>query len=298
MANMKDIKELRERTGAGVMDCKKALEENNNDVEAAVEYLREKGMAAAAKKAGRIAAEGKVNVLINDAKKKGIITEINSETDFVAKNEKFQSLVSDISTHLMESKLNEVEEVLEEEWYRDNSKDVNTIIKESIAEIGENINLRRFERYETDDFLQGYIHLGGKIGVLVELNAEYNEDNQRVAKDIAMHIAASNPGYINREEVEDEVISKERSIYREQMLNEGKPEHIIDKIVDGKMDKFYSQVCLLEQEFIRDTDITVGQLLKEKGIMVSKFTRYELGEGIEKKEEDFAEEVMREVKGE
>ncbi|HLV09713.1 MAG TPA: translation elongation factor Ts [Halanaerobiales bacterium] len=298
MANMKDIRELRERTGAGVMDCKKALEENNNDVEAAVEYLREKGMAAAAKKAGRIATEGKVNVLINDGKKKGIIAEINSETDFVAKNEKFQTLVSDISIHLLKSSSKEIDDVLKEEWERGNTKDVNTVIKEAIAEIGENINLRRFERYETGGFLQGYIHLGGKIGVLVELNAEYNEDKQRVAKDIAMHIAASNPGYIDREEIEDEVISKERSIYREQMLNEGKPEHIIDKIVDGKMDKFYSQVCLLEQEFIRDTDITVGQLLKEKGIMVSKFTRYELGEGIEKKEEDFAEEVMREVKGE
>jgi len=296
MASMQDIKELRERTGAGVLDCKKALEETNNDVEAAVEYLREKGIAAAAKKAGRIAAEGIVNVLINEEKNSGVIVEVNSETDFVAKNEKFQSLVEDISRHLLQSSSEKVADVLAEEWYLDDSKDVNTVIKEAIANIGENINLRRFKRYNTSGFLQGYIHMGGKIGVLVELDAELNEENQKVAKDIAMHIAASSPEYITREQVEEAVIAKEKAIYKEQMLNEGKPEQIIDKIVEGKMEKFYAQVCLVEQEFIRDTDITVGELLKEKGIGVNKFTRYELGEGIEKKEDNFAEEVMKEVK--
>lgn len=296
MASMQDIKELRERTGAGVLDCKKALEETNNDVEAAVEYLREKGIAAAAKKAGRIAAEGIVNVLINEEKNSGVIVEVNSETDFVAKNEKFQSLVEDISRHLLQSSSEKVADVLAEEWYLDDSKDVNTVIKEAIANIGENINLRRFKRYNTSGFLQGYIHLGGKIGVLVELDAELNEENQKVAKDIAMHIAASSPEYITRDQVEEAVIAKEKAIYKEQMLNEGKPEQIIDKIVEGKMEKFYAQVCLVEQEFIRDTDINVGELLKEKGIGVNNFTRYELGEGIEKKEDNFAEEVMKEVK--
>lgn len=295
MVSMKDIKELRERTGAGVLDCKNALNETNGDIEAAVEYLREKGIAAAAKKAGRIAAEGIVNVLINEEKNKGIVVEVNCETDFVAKNEKFKDLVSNISKHILQSEAKTVKDVLAEPWFLDGDKDVNTVIKEAIASIGENINLRRFKRYTTAGFLQGYIHMGGKIGVLVDIDAELNEENQRVAKDIAMHIAASNPEYLTRDEVSDEVIAKERAIYREQMLNEGKPEHIIDKIVDGKMEKFYAQVCLVEQAFVRDTDKTVGQLLKEENIQVNNFTRYELGEGIEKEEEDFAAEVMKEI---
>lgn len=295
MASMKDIKELRERTGAGVLDCKNALNETNGDIEAAVEYLREKGIAAAAKKAGRIAAEGIVNVLINEEKNKGIVVEVNCETDFVAKNEKFKDLVFNISKHILQSEAKTVKDVLTEPWFLDGDKDVNTVIKEAIASIGENINLRRFKRYTTAGFLQGYIHMGGKIGVLVDIDAELNEENQRVAKDIAMHIAASNPEYLTRDEVSDEVIAKERAIYREQMLNEGKPEHIIDKIVDGKMEKFYAQVCLVEQAFVRDTDKTIGQLLKEENIQVNNFTRYELGEGIEKEEEDFAAEVMKEI---
>lgn len=295
MASMKDIKELRERTGAGVLDCKKALVETNGDVGAAVEYLREKGIAAAAKKSGRIAAEGIVNVFIDETNQKGIIVEINSETDFVAKNDKFRSLVNEISVHLLNSKAETVEDVFAETWYKDESKDVNTIIKEAIANIGENINLRRFKKYKTTGFLQGYIHMGGKIGVLIDLVAEVTDDNLRTAKDIAMHIAASNPDFLTRDEVSEDVIAKEKQIYKEQMLNEGKPEHIIDKIVEGKLEKFYGQVCLVEQEFIRDTDKTVGELLKETGIEVKGYTRFELGEGIEKKEEDFAAEVMNEV---
>ncbi|MFW6030163.1 MAG: translation elongation factor Ts, partial [Halanaerobiales bacterium] len=169
------------------------------------------------------------------------------------------------------------------------------ILKEAIANIGENINLRRFEKYTTDGFLQGYIHMGGKIGVIVELDAEYSEDNENVAKDIAMHIAASNPDYLTREDVDADLISKEKEIYKEQMLNEGKPEHIIDNIVKGKLEKFYSQICLLEQEFVKDTDKIVGQVLDEAGLEVKDYSRFELGEGIEKKNEDFAEEVMREV---
>lgn len=292
---MKDIKELRERTGAGVLDCKKALAETDGDIEAAVEYLREKGIAAAAKKAGRVAAEGMVNVLIEDNKKRGIIVEVNSETDFVAKNENFQNLVSEISEHILQSEAKTTDELLKETWYKDEAKDVNTVIKEAIASIGENINLRRFQRYETEGFLQGYVHMGGKIGVLVDINAELNDENQKVAKDIAMHIAASNPEYLNREQVSEKVLEKEKAIYKEQMLNEGKPEHIIDNIVKGKIEKFYGQVCLVEQPFVKDTDKTVGELLKEKNIDVTKFTRYELGEGIEKEEEDFASEVMKEV---
>ncbi|MFW5972000.1 MAG: translation elongation factor Ts [Bacillota bacterium] len=295
MAGMKDIKELRERTGAGVLDCKKALEEKNGDVEAAVEYLREKGIAAAAKKAGRVAAEGMVNVFIADDNQNGVIVEVNSETDFVAKNDKFKDLVSEISEHILESDSETVEDILNESWFLDENKDVNTILKEAIANIGENINLRRIQKYSTEGFLQGYIHMGGKIGVMVDLDAEYSEENVVVAKDVAMHIAASNPDFMTREDVTDEVIEKEKEIYKEQMLNEGKPEHIIDRIVEGKIDKFYSEVCLVEQPFVKDTDKTVGQLLEETGLSINSFTRYELGEGIDKAEEDFAEEVMREV---
>lgn len=295
MASMKDIKELRERTGAGVLDCKKALEENNGEIDAAVEYLREKGIAAAAKKSGRIAAEGTVNVFIDEDKKNGVVVEINSETDFVAKTDKFQDLVAEISEHLIQSNAEDTESILEESWFLDDNKDVNTIIKEAIANIGENLNLRRFEKFSTNGFLQGYVHMGGKIGVIVDLNTEINEANEKVAKDIAMHVAASAPDYLTRDQVPSDIIEKEKEIYKEQMLNEGKPEHIIDQIVEGKIDKFYSQICLVEQEFVRDTDKTVGQLLEEESIQINSFTRYELGEGIERKAEDFAEEVMKEV---
>lgn len=295
MASMEAIKELRERTGAGIMDCKKALQETNGDIEAAIEYLREKGIAAAAKKAGRIAAEGKVNVLITEDRKKGVILEVNSETDFVAKTDNFNSLLDNLSNHLLQSNANTVEEVLAESWFLDDSKDVNTVIKEAIANIGENLNLRRFKRYQTDGFLYDYIHMGGKIGVIVDFAAENTEENQLVAKDIAMHIAASAPEYVERSQVPADVVEKEKNIYKEQMLNEGKPEHVIDKIVVGKLDKFYSEICLLEQAFVKDTDKTVGQVLEESGLKVNAFTRFELGEGIERKEENFAEEVMKEL---
>ncbi|CCU79271.1 Translation elongation factor Ts [Halanaerobium saccharolyticum subsp. saccharolyticum DSM 6643] len=288
---MKDIKELRSRTGAGVLDCKKALNEVDGDVEAAVEFLREKGMAAAAKKAGRVAAEGLVSLNISDDRKKGILVEVNSETDFVAKNDQFQTLVSDISDHLMQSEAEEVEAVENEKWFKDESQTVNDVIKASIASIGENINLRRFKRVETDGYLFGYIHMGGKIGVLVEYANEFNEEKAQTAKDIAMHIAAINPEFLDRASVDSTSIEKEKKIYREQMLNEGKPEHILDQIIEGKINKYYTQVCLLEQPFVRNDDQTVSEILEENDMEVKQFTRFEIGEGIEKKEEDFAAEV-------
>ncbi len=293
--SMKDIKELRERTGAGVLDCKKALTKKDGDLEKAVEYLREKGIADAAKKAGRVAAQGKVNVVTTDDKKKGLITEVNCETDFVAKNDSFKQLVKSISIHLMATDKDDVDEVLSEEWYEDENKDVNTIIKEAIANIGENINLRRFQKLNSDGFLQEYIHLGGKIGVLVDVDGELNDENQKVAKNVAMHIAASNPDFLAREDVDEETIAKEKKIYKEQMINEGKPEHIIDQIVKGKIDKYYTQICLLEQAYVKDTDISVGDYLDNKDIDINKYVRYEIGEGIEVKKEDFAEEVMSEM---
>ena len=293
--SMESVKELRQRTSAGVLDCKKALAENDGDVEKAVDYLREKGMSDAADKAGRTASEGKVNIEINDNKSKGIMVEVNSETDFVAKNDQFKDLVSDISDHVMYSDKEKLDDLLEEPWFEDDNKTVNEVIKEAIASIGENINLRRFERFTTDGFLQGYIHLGGKIGVLVDFDGELNDDTKQTAKNIAMHIAASSPEYINRDEISDEVIEKEKQIYREQMLNEGKPEHIIDNIVEGKMDKYFTQICLLEQPFVRDEDISVGELLEDSSLDINDFTRFEVGEGIEEEEEDFAAEVMAEM---
>jgi len=288
---MKDIKELRSRTGAGVLDCKKALNEVDGDVEAAVEFLREKGMAAAAKKAGRVAAEGLVSLNISDDRKKGVLVEVNSETDFVAKNDQFQNLVSDISDHLMQTEAEEVEAVENEKWFKDESQTVNDVIKAAIASIGENINLRRFKRIETDSYLFGYIHMGGKIGVLVEFANEFDETKAQAAKDIAMHIAAINPEFLDRDSVDPTSIEKEKKIYREQMLNEGKPEHILDQIIEGKINKYYTQVCLLEQPFVRDGDQTVAEILAENDMEVKQFTRFEIGEGIEKKEEDFAAEV-------
>jgi elongation factor Ts len=288
---MKDIKELRSRTGAGVLDCKKALNEVDGDVEAAVEYLREKGMSDAAKKAGRIAAEGLVSLNITDDRKKGVLVEVNSETDFVAKNDQFKNLVSDITEHVLASEAKDVEEVSEEKWINDESKTVNTVIKEAIASIGENINLRRFDRYNTDGFLYGYIHLGGKIGVIVDFADDFSADKEQTAKDIAMHIAAINPEFLDRDSVSQQNLEKEKKIYKEQMLNEGKPEHIIDQIVEGKINKYYTQVCLLEQPFVRDDEKTVADVLKENDMEINSFTRFEIGEGIEKKEEDFAAEV-------
>ena len=294
--SMKDIKELRERTGAGVLDCKKALDETDGDIEAAIDFLREKGMSEAAKKSGRVAAEGIVDVLINDERDKGIIVEVNSETDFVAKNERFQDLVSSISEHIMLSNAENLEQLNAEKWFKDESKTVETIIKEAIAGIGENINLRRYEKIETDGFLYGYIHLNGKIGVLAEFEGEKTEEALNTAKNISMHIAASNPEFLSREDVDEEVVEKEKAIIKEQLKNEGKPDHILDQIVEGKINKFYTQICLLEQEYIRDTDLQVQDVLDESDVAVKQFVRYELGEGIEKKQEDFAEEVMKKKK--
>ena len=295
MGSMEKIKELREKTGAGVLDCKKALSETDGNVEEAVDYLREKGISDAAKKADRVAAEGLVNVMVNDERDSGLIVEINSETDFVAKNEKFQNLVKEMSNHIMVSDKEDVDSLLEEKWYNDDNKDVNTVLKEAIANIGENINLRRFKKYTTDGFLHGYVHMNGKIGVLVEFVGEDNEENIKIANNVAMHIAAKAPEYISREEISDEVINKEKKIYKEQMLNQGKPEHIIDNIVEGKINKYFTQICLVDQEYVRDTDISVGELLEDANLEVEKFERYELGEGIETEEEDFASEVMAEV---
>ncbi|SDL60739.1 translation elongation factor Ts [Halarsenatibacter silvermanii] len=286
---MDEIKKLRERTGAGVMDCKEALQEKDGEIEAAIDYLREKGMAEAASR-DKVAAEGLVEVEVAEDKKTGLVCEVNSETDFVARNDEFVELVEELSGQLFESSACEVADFLEEDW--DEELTVDEKIREVAASMGENIRLRRFERIETDGFLVGYLHQGGQIGTLVEVSGE--EDLQ-AAKNIAMHIAASAPKYIDRDEVAEEDIEREKKVYREQMINEGKPEHIIDDIVEGKIDKFYTQICLLEQEYVRDPDMNVAEYLEEAGLEVENFVRYEVGEGLDTDDEDFAEEVKAQV---
>ena len=286
---MDEIKKLRESTGAGVMDCKEALNEVEGDVEAAIDYLREKGMAEAARR-DKVAAEGLVEVEVDEDRASGLICEVNSETDFVARNDEFIELAEDIAARLKSSSAESVEEFTEEDW--DGEMTVDEKIREVAASMGENIRVRRFERFQTDGFLVGYLHQGGQIGTIVELDGEEDEE---VAKNVAMHIAASAPRYISREDVAQEDIEREKKVYREQMINEGKPEDIIDNIVEGKIDKFFTQICLLEQEYVRDPDISVGEYLDEHDMDVINFVRYEVGEGIETEDEDFAEEVKEQV---
>ncbi len=285
-----DIKKLREMTNAGILDCKKALQENDGDMDKAVEYLREKGIASAEKKAGRTAAEG----LVACESKANIATivELNCETDFVAKNENFKEVVDKIVAHLLAEKPADLEAALEQTLVGED-KSVQKYLKESIAKIGENISMRRFKIAEKsdDDIFGTYLHMGGNIGVLVHLEG----GNEEVAKDVAMHIAASNPRYLSKEEVPGEDIEKEREILTKQALAEGKPEHIVEKMVEGRLGKFYTLNCLVEQEFVKDTDITVQELLEQNSAVIKDFVRYEVGEGIAVEEEDFAAEVMSEV---
>lgn len=288
------VKELREKTGAGMMDCKKALIEKDGDMEKAVEFLREKGLASAAKKAGRIAAEGLAAVEV--AGNAAVLVEVNCETDFVAKNVDFQTFISDVSKHILAKRPTSVEEALTQKL-KDGDETVQERLSSLISKIGENMNLRRFEVVEkTDaDSFGAYIHMGGRISVLTVVT---NTSNENLAKDIAMHVAAINPRFLSKDQVSHEVIEAEKEVLTQQALNEGKPANIVEKMVTGRMAKFYSEVCLLEQPFVKDPDLTVSKLLKKEGndTTVKSFFRYELGEGIEKRQENFAEEVMSQVK--
>lgn len=285
------VKELREKTGAGMMDCKKALVETNGDMEAAIDFLREKGLAAAGKKADRIAAEGTTYILENG--NEAILVEINAETDFVAKNEKFQELVASLAEQLLAGKPESVEAALELE--KDGVKIVDQI-STATATIGEKISLRRFEiKTKTDaDAFGSYLHMGGRIGVLVVLEGS---TDAAAAKDVAMHIAAINPTYVSRDEVSAEEIERERKVLTEQALNEGKPENIVAKMVEGRLGKYFEDICLLDQTFVKNSDQKVRDFVKSTGGNVTAFTRYAVGEGIEKREDNFAEEVMSQVKG-
>ena len=285
------VKELRERTGAGMMDCKKALAATEGDMDKAIDFLREKGLAAAAKKAGRIAAEGLVVSYVSEDSKVGVIVEVNCETDFVAKTENFQELVAGIAAHVAKSNPADMDALNASEI--EEGKTVAALITESIAKIGENISLRRFARYEVaEGMVAAYIHGGGKIGVLVSMTA----GDAELGKDVAMHIAAANPGYLTREQVPTAELEHEKAVLTEQARNEGKPEQIIEKMVQGRIQKYYKEVCLVDQEFVKDPDQTVGKLVAAAGAAVIEFTRFQLGEGIEKKQEDFAAEVMAQIK--
>ena len=285
------VKELREKTGAGMMDCKKALVQTDGDFEAAIDFLREKGLAAAGKKADRIAAEGTTYILENG--NEAILVEINAETDFVAKNDKFVALVEELAAHLLATKPADVAAALETEI---NGVKVSDYISSAIATIGEKISLRRFEiKTKTDaDAFGSYLHMGGRIGVLVVLEGS---TDAAAAKDIAMHIAAINPTYVSRDEVSAEEVERERKVLTEQALNEGKPENIVAKMVEGRLGKYFEDICLLDQTFVKNSDQKVRDFVKSTGGNVTAFIRYAVGEGIEKREDNFAEEVMSQVKG-
>lgn len=280
------VKELREITGAGMMDCKKALVECEGDKDKAIDYLREKGIAKAAKKAGRIASEGVVAAASDG--KTACIVEINSETDFVAKNENFLALVKKIAEHIVACKPADMDALNASQM---DGKTVAEVMTEAVASIGEKLSLRRFEVYTTEDGqLATYIHMGGKIGVIVELSG----GDETLGKDVAMQIAAAKPQCIGREDVDQEALAHEREVLRKQALEEGKPEKIVEKMVDGRINKYYKEVCLVEQEFVKDSDKTIKDILA--GVEVRRFARFEMGEGLEKKNEDFAAEVAAQMK--
>ena len=287
------VKELREKTGAGMMDCKKVLTETNGDLEKASELLRERGIAKAAKKSGRIAAEGLVEAYISEDGKVGAVVEVNSETDFVAKNEEFKAFVADVAKQVAEKNPATVEELLAQESIAVAGKTVQEVLIDKIATIGENMSVRRFARFETaDGMVEKYIHGEGKIAVLVNTK---NADKE-LAKDVCMQIAAARPEYVDRNSVPADRVEKEMEILKAQAMNEGKPAEIAEKMVQGRIGKFYGEICLVEQPFVKNPDEKVSKLLEAKGASVVEFARFEKGEGIEKKEENFAEEVMNQLK--
>ena len=280
------IKELRERTGAGMLDCKKSLEENGGDIEKAIDWLREKGIAKAAKKSGRVAAEGLVFAAVSADRKKGAILEFNSETDFVAKNDEFKTFGEKLVQLSLEHDLTSEDEL---KAFELEGKKVEDNLTELIAKIGENMNIRRLKLVSTDGFIETYIHLGGKIGVLLNVSGEATPENVEKAKGVAMHVAAMDPKYLNSEQVTADDLEREKEIARHQLQQEGKPENIIEKILEGKMRKFYEENCLVNQKYVRDDSVTIEKFIAPSSII--SFDRFKVGEGIEKEEADFAAEV-------
>ena len=298
------VKELREMTGVGMMDCKKALTETDGDMEKAVELLREKGLAASAKKAGRIASEGIVDVYLSDDNKVGTIVEVNSETDFVAKNEEFQGFVDAVVNQVADSDAADMDAFMAEAWAADTTKTVKDALVEKVAVIGENLNIRRFEKIVTDGCVVDYIHGGGRIGVLIEAEADVvNDEIKKCLKNVAMQVAAMSPKYTSRAEVSQEYMDHEKEILLAAAKKENpeKPENIIEKMIIGRLNKELKEICLLDQAYVQDSDLTVAKYVEKvakennANVTVKRFVRFETGEGIEKKQEDFAAEVAAQM---
>ncbi len=290
MFSASDIKDLRDRTGAGMLDCKKALEATEGNMEKAIDWLREKGISKAAKKESRVAAEGLCELKVEG--NTAVMVEVNSETDFVAKNQEFTTFVDYLTTKILENPVTTNEEVLA---LQDGDETVQDKLVALTAKIGEKLSFRRFVRVEKADneAFGAYTHMGGKIGALIVLEG----GNEEVAREIAMHTAAMNPTCINRDNVPSEMVEHESAVIKEQVMNEGKPQEIAEKMVAGRLNKFYKEICLEEQEFIKDSSVNVGTYAKNNGATIKEMYRYQVGEGIEKKEEDFASEVMSQING-
>ena len=299
------VKELREMTGAGMMDCKKALNETNGNMDEAIEFLRKNGQAKADKKAGRIAAEGIVKAIVKDDKVAAIV-EVNSETDFVAKNADFQSYVEEVANQALNTNAADMDAFLAEAWVADNSKTVKEVLTEKISVIGENLNIRRFEKVETEGCVVSYIHGGGRIGVLIEAETDViNDEIIGCLRNVAMQVAAMSPKYVSRDEVSADYLEHEKEILLAQAKTENpeKPDNIIEKMIIGRLNKELKEICLLDQVYVQDSDYTVSKYVekvaKENGanVTVKKFVRFETGEGLEKKSEDFAAEVAAQIEG-
>ena len=295
------VKELRERTNAGMMDCKKALIAAAGEMEQAIDWLREKGLAQAAKKASRIAAEGVVTKYLSPCGCTGVIVEVNCETDFVAKTDNFMAFAANVAKHIAKADPADVEALMAQKFVDDESKTIEDLVSEATVAIGEKISVRRFVRYKTEGIVDAYIHLGGKVGVLVEVatdeKGKESEEVKQFAHDLALQIAAAKPEAVRREEVDTEKLEKEREIQRAKALEAGKPEKIVDRIVEGQIEKYYKEVCLLDQAFVKDPDKDVKSLMAEVSkktgcpLDVVRFARYERGEGIEKRKDDLAAEI-------
>ncbi len=300
------VKELRERTNAGMMDCKKALVASEGDMDKAIDWLREKGLAQAAKKASRIAAEGVVTKYLTPCGCTGVIVEVNCETDFVAKTDNFLAFANNVAKHIAKANPADVDALMAQKFVDDESKTIEDLVSEATVAIGEKISVRRFVRYQTEGVVDAYIHLGGKVGVLVEVatdeKGKESDDVKQFAHDLALQIAAAKPEAVRREEVDPEKLNKEREIQRAKFLEEGKPEKIVDRIVDGQIEKYYKDVVLLDQQFVKDGDKTIKGLMAEVSKQVGapldivRFARFERGEGIEKRKDDLAGEIAAMMK--
>lgn len=288
------VKDLREKTGMGMMECKKALEENGGDFDKSIVWLRERGMSRAAKKADRVAAEGIVEVYINDDQNAGVALEVNCETDFASKNENFRSFAHDAAILALKNRATSVEELGTQKFAT--GKTVQDTLTDLIQKIGENMRLRRVSiQSSSNGTVAGYTHMGGKIGTLVVLEGKKGAETTTLGKDIAMHVAAAFPRYLNSDQVNKGELEQEREIARKKLVEEKKPEAMIEKILDGQMKKFFKEVCLVEQAFVKNQDEQIGKLVEKNGVKLTAFTRFQLGEGIEKRQEDFAAEVAAQL---